>query len=238
MLSEKPWQPEAVLQLVIRLFASMFLGMVLASWLHSVPWLGTGQMRYLGLMVGALSFHGVGLILIHYFLRAHGLSWDEAFGLMSPRLGRAVVLAVLVALAVLPITWSLGQLSAQLMSSFHVDPVVQGPVQMLQSAGEIPMQVLIGFLAVVVAPCVEELVFRGLIYPTLKQHGYPRLALWGSSLLFAAIHSNLMILLPLTLLLYETTDNLIAPILTHSIFNFVNFFFVVAQPLVSPSLPS
>jgi len=93
-----------------------------------------------------------------------------------------------------------------------------------------------GLLAIVVAPFVEELVFRGLIYPTLKQNGFPGLALWGTSILFAAIHSNLMILLPLTFLavvltlLYETTDNLLAPIAAHSLFNFVNFFWFIAQP--------
>src|SRR5512140_422206 len=122
------------------------------------------------------------------------------------------------------------------MSSVHVQPVVQGPVQMLQMALPLPMKFFIGILAIVVAPFAEEVVFRGLIYPTLKQNGFPKLALWGTSLLFAAIHSNLMIVLPLTFLavvltlLYETTDNLLAPIFAHSLFNFVNFFWVLAQP--------
>ena len=182
------------------------------------------------------------LVLTHFFLREQTMSWEEAFGFFSPPLGRALLLALLVALAVLPIAWSLGQLSARLMSSFHLQPVVQSPVQMLQTAASLPTKLLIGLLAIVVAPFVEELVFRGLIYPTLKQNGFPGLALWGTSLLFATIHSNLMILLPLTFLavvltlLYETTDNLLAPILAHSLFNFVNFFWVVAQPLSSGAI--
>jgi membrane protease YdiL (CAAX protease family) len=107
---------------------------------------------------------------------------------------------------------------------------------MLETAVSLPTKLVIGFLAIVVAPFVEELVFRGLIYPTLKQNGFPRLALWGTSLLFAAIHDNLMILLPLTFLavvltlLYEATDNLLAPMLAHSVFNCVNFFWVMTQP--------
>jgi membrane protease YdiL (CAAX protease family) len=187
-------------------------------------------------VIGTLSFHGVALVLIRGFLREHELSWTEAFGLLTPRVGKALLLAVVVAFAVLPIAWSLGQLSAQVMNFLNLDPVVQGPVQLLETAASIPMKLLIGILAIVVAPCVEELVFRGLIYPTLKQHGFPRVALWGTSLLFAAIHSNLMTLLPLTFLavvltlLYETTDNLLAPILTHSVFNFVNFLWVLGQP--------
>lgn len=236
MLSEKPWPPEQVLQLLVRLFASMLLGMLLISWLNSTNWLGVGQMKVVTLTIGTLSFHGIALLLTHVFLREQGMSWEAAFGLLSPRFGRAMLLAVLVGIAVLPIAWSLGQLSAKLMRSIHVQPVVQGPVQMLQADATLETKLVLGLLAIVVAPFVEELVFRGLIYPTLKQNGFPGLALWGTSILFAAIHSNLMILLPLTFLavvltlLYETTDNLLAPIAAHSLFNFVNFFWVIAQP--------
>ena len=84
-------------------------------------------------------------------------------------------------------------------------------------------------IAIVIAPPAEEAVFRGLIYPTIKRLGYPRLALWGTTLLFAAIHWNLASFLPLVLLalvltwLYERTGNLLAPMVTHALFNAVNF---------------
>jgi CAAX protease family protein len=236
MVSAKPWQPDQILQLLVRLFASMMIGMVLVGWINSSHWLSPNQRQLPTLVIGTLSFHGIGLMLIYGLLKKQGLCWREAFGFLSPPLWRALLLALLVAMAVLPIAWSLGQLSAKIMNAVHVQPVVQPPVQMLQSAVSLPTKLLIGLLAILVAPFVEELVFRGLIYPTLKQNGYPNLALWGTSLLFAAIHNNLMILLPLTFLavvltlLYETTDNLLAPILTHSIFNFVNFFWVILQP--------
>ncbi len=242
MLSEKPWEPEQVLQLLVRLFASMLIGMALVNWLNSIPGLDPGQVKMLTLAVGTLSFHGVALILTHLMLRSQGVRWGDAFGFHAPRLGRALLLALLVAMAVLPIAWTLGQVSARLMHALHVETVVQAPVQMLQGASSLPTKLVIGVLAVVVAPFVEELVFRGLIYPTLKQHGFPGLALWGTSLLFAAIHNNLAILLPLAFLaivltlLYETTDNLLAPIFTHSLFNFVNFFWVVIQPPLSATL--
>jgi membrane protease YdiL (CAAX protease family) len=236
MLSDKPWQPEQVLQLLIRLFASMLIGMVVGGWISSTNWLGPTQAKFFALIVGTLSFHGVALLLTAALLREHALSWDEAFGFLSPQFGRALLLGLLLAMAVLPIAWSLGQVSAKIMEALGAKPVVQSPVQMLQTASSLPTKLLIGFLAILVAPVAEEVVFRGLIYPTLKQHGFPNLALWGTSLLFAAIHDNLMILLPLTFLaimltlLYEATGNLLAPILAHSLFNFVNFFWVVAAP--------
>jgi membrane protease YdiL (CAAX protease family) len=236
MLSEKPWLPERVLLLLVRLFASMFIGLLLIAWVTSSQWLGASGTKFLTLLIGALSFHVMALVLTHLFLRQHGMGWTEAFGCNSPRPGRALLLALLVTFAALPIAWSLGQLSARIMHALQMETVVQSPVQVLQTTELVQMKFLIGFLAILVAPLAEEVVFRGILYPLLKQNGYPKLALWGTSLLFAAIHGNVVILLPLTFLavvltlLYEATDNLLAPILTHSAFNFVNFSWLIAQP--------
>ena len=84
-------------------------------------------------------------------------------------------------------------------------------------------------VAIVIAPPAEEALFRGLIYPAVKRAGFPRLAWWGSAVLFAAVHWNLPSFLPLILLalvltwLYEKTDNLLAPIAAHGLFNALNF---------------
>jgi membrane protease YdiL (CAAX protease family) len=236
MLTDKPWRPDQVFQLLIGLFASRFLGMLILGGVHATKWLSESAFQALTILIGTLSFHGVAFVLIWLLLRAYHLKWSEAFGFAAPRLGRSLLLAILVAMAVLPIAWSLGQLSARIMTGLHFQPVVQSPVQILQAGSNLPLKLTIGLIAIVVAPFVEELVFRGLVYPTLKQQGFPRLALWGTSLLFAAVHENAMIFLPLTFLaviltlLYESTENLLTSILTHSLFNFVNFFWVVAQP--------
>ena len=87
----------------------------------------------------------------------------------------------------------------------------------------------LGVIAVLLAPVAEEALFRGILYPAIKQTGHPRLALWGSSLLFAAVHMNAVSFVPLALLalvltlLYERTDNLLAPIAAHVLFNALNF---------------
>jgi membrane protease YdiL (CAAX protease family) len=44
------------------------------------------------------------------------------------------------------------------------------------------------------------------------------------------IFLSLTVLAVILTLLYETTDNLLAPILTHSLFNLANFFWLVFQP--------
>jgi len=71
--------------------------------------------------------------------------------------------------------------------------------------------------------------FRGILYPVIKQAGYPRLAWWGTALLFALVHLNLVTFVPLLVLalllteLYERTGNLLAPITAHLLFNALNF---------------
>lgn len=236
MLSDKPWKLEAVLRLLMGIFVSMFLGLLLLQWLLKQQMVSDSS-DFLKLVAGTLSFHGMALLLTHLFLRQHQMTWKEAFGLSAGPLRRVVGAAVLVGVGVLPIVWTLGQLSALLMELAGHKAVPQEPVQMLQAGIPIAIKAFIGVLAIVVAPLAEEVIFRGVVYPALKQQGYPRLALWGTSILFAAIHGNLMLFLPLTLLavvltvLYEATDNLLAPIISHSVFNFVNYFWLIAAPM-------
>jgi uncharacterized protein len=77
--------------------------------------------------------------------------------------------------------------------------------------------------------------FRGILYPSIKQFGYPRLALWSTSLLFAAVHMNTVTFVPLAALalvltaLYEWTDNLLAPVMAHVLFNALNFAMLLVQ---------
>jgi membrane protease YdiL (CAAX protease family) len=105
---------------------------------------------------------------------------------------------------------------------------------------------------VVIAPVAEEFIFRGMLYPFVKQFRWPaltrlvrhlgwpelawflrqrawRLLAWlGISFLFALIHWDAVAFAPLFLLaliltwLYERSGSLLAPITAHALFNAVN----------------
>jgi len=237
MLSEKPWKPQLVVRLLAALFAGLLLGaLVVQGYRSQIGDKSTADRVFL-FVLGVLSFHGVGLVLVHVFVREHGTTWREAFGFGEPRLGRALFLAVLVAIMIMPIALSLRELSARFLSRFEVTPQPQEAVRVMQEATSPAELAVYGLFAILIAPFVEELIFRGVLYPTLKQNGYRRLALWGTSFFFAVTHANLAALLPLTVLaviltfLYETTNNLAAPIVTHSLFNAVNYGFMIWQKL-------
>jgi membrane protease YdiL (CAAX protease family) len=239
MLPEKPWKAEAVLQLGAGIFLCLFTGMLIVTALDRfLPALGKVEKNFLTFTVGVFFFQGAALGWIYFFLRSHGMGWGEAFGFAGARDDwlRVLKLAGLGIVVVLPAAFLLGKLAELALTQVGLAPELQPAVKMLQERPPAGQLVIYGAGAVFLAPLAEEMLFRGILYPTLKQSGYPRLALWASSLLFASSHLNLMAFVPLTFLalvltwLYEKTANLAAPILTHLLFNAVNFALLVIRP--------
>lgn len=189
--------------------------------------------QFIAQVVGFFSVQGLALFWVGRFVREHGLTWAQAFGLPD-RPGRSLGLAALVMLPVIPFaTAGIGRLMNWLLQLCGVTPEAQAAITMLQMDMAAWQLALLGFAAVFLAPLAEELLFRGILYTWIKQRGHPRLALWGTSVLFGLIHVNLMALPSLCFLglvfalLYERTQNLLAPITAHILFNAVNFAAVV-----------
>jgi membrane protease YdiL (CAAX protease family) len=233
VLPEKNWPAEAVLRLLLWLFSSVLVGAAVLQLWFPTPESAPAERRVWGMIIGTLAFQGAGLLCVTMFLRQVKMSWREAFGIGAPGSMRALGLGAGVCLLVLPAVLGLNQLSALLMTTVEVEPVPQPSVRALQSVHSPWLQAYFGLAAVGVAPVAEELFFRGILYPTIKQRGFPRLAWWGTALFFAAIHANVMTFVPLTVLalvftaLYERTGNLLAPIAAHAVFNLANFLWLV-----------
>jgi hypothetical protein len=240
MLSEKPWKPEAVLLLGSGLMLSLFAGMSLGLLLdYLLPGLPQADRKFYSFLISTVSFQGVGLVLIHHFLKLHGVRWRDQLGLLGPRRAQAFAWALATVTLALPLALLLSRLSAQFITSLRMEPQEQHTLKVLQVSVGLGQRICFGLAAIVLAPIVEEILFRGILYPVVKQRGHPALALAGTSLLFAAIHYNLMTFVPLTFLavaltwVYEKTDNLLAPIATHCIFNATNFFLFIYEPEVN-----
>jgi uncharacterized protein len=231
MSLEKPWPLDAVLRLMAGLFASLLAGWVVASLLDIQR-----EDRFSAFLISTLSFHAAMLLFVHLFVRENETTWSEAFGFNQPGALWAMLLALVVTLAALPCAWILGQLSAQSMTWFQLEPEVQEAVTTLQSTVDVPQQIYMAGAAILLVPVAEELLFRGVLYPTIKGLGWPRAAFWGTAILFGAVHLTAMTFVPLTFLglcltwLYEKTENLLAPIFAHSLFNLANLLLLVLAP--------
>jgi membrane protease YdiL (CAAX protease family) len=232
VISEKPWRADSVARLFLGILMTLSFGLCLAGLLQSDKIGLTDDHRELAqLAVMTLFFHVGSLVWIWFFLRETPIPWSEAFGLEPVRRGRAVLWGLGGALLFLPVAWGLQGLLGYLITLATRHPAAQQELVVeLQKAG-LPWgeQVLVGVLAVLIAPVAEEMMFRGILYPSIKQGGFPRTALWVTSLLFAAMHFNTLSFVPLTLFslvlifLYEKTGSLWASITAHSLFNFTNF---------------
>jgi membrane protease YdiL (CAAX protease family) len=231
ILLRRSWTLELFLRRTAVWLTSFYVGFFLAAWAEKIagppPEPGSAQQ----VVIGVLSLQGAGLLLTWAFLREHGTTWRAAFGFGNDW-RRAVLVGIIVAGIFLPLAGGLQR--AVLILLEHLPRLPLGPeeqpaVQALRIASSWVDRSVLGLITIVLAPVAEEILFRGILYPGIKQAGFPRLALWGTALLFAAVHVNFVSFLPLFMLalvltvLYERTDNLLAPIAAHSLFNALNF---------------
>jgi membrane protease YdiL (CAAX protease family) len=226
----RPWPPDRVGRNFLILMICFYGGV-------SLTW---GSMRCqpaqaarlepsaLDVVIAVLAFHGAALVLMRWFLKEHRVGWAEAFGFRRES-SRSLLLGMAAAFLFLPLGWGLQAASTLILDQLHMPAQEQQAVQVLRETESWGSGILLGLAAILVAPAAEEILFRGILYPAAKQWGFPRLAWWGTAVLFGAIHCNLATFLPLTILalvltwLYERTDNLLAPIAAHTLFNGLNF---------------
>lgn len=246
MLSRKPWSGIEVFRLFLGVFATYCFGNIIATFLfHFKLGMNEDTRRFIGMIISLLFLQVAALVWITYFLRENRMTWKQAFGFGRKGSGFALGVGIVAGVLVLPIAQELIMVSEWIMLHFHLQPEAQAVVQELQKPHvPTPQRAFVAVLAIVGAPIVEESLFRGLLYPTLKQGGFPRLAFWGTSALFALFHMSMVTFVPLMffamilILLYESTDNLLAPIAAHSVFNLANFLFLLFQDWLNTATTS
>ena len=238
----RAWNLENFMRRVVLSLAFFYAGVLLGAWMASMAGTSRPESPSMSqLVVTSLSFHAAALLLVGLFLREHRQSWAAAFGL-SNHWRHALLLGLMSACIFLPVGWILQRASAEAMTHWpqlHLKPEEQLPVQTLRLAVSWTDRSVLGIITILLAPAAEELLFRGILYAWLRQAGFPRLALWGTALLFALMHLNAVSFVPLLILsvvltlLYERTDNLLAPVSAHALFNGLNFvllYWVDKQP--------
>lgn len=204
----------------------------------TVTFMGTLRDR-IGLFATNILFVQLSALgLIALLLRYHKISWSAAFGSITDH-QRTLGLPLLYGIGFVVPALGLHLVSQQLIIALGGEPTSQEAVEMVARASAPPELALQALSVVVFAPVCEELLFRGVLYPSLRDLGHRRMAIAASSLLFAAIHGSLALMLPLTVLavvliwLYEKTGSIVAPILMHAAFNAINFAMIKLIPQIA-----
>lgn len=235
MISEKSWSLEAVARLYLGVILTLIAGSLLAGAFEFTHY-SKDRKQFLEIIVSVLFSQGGVLVWVALFLRKSNISWREAFGLRPASRVRAVAWGLAAGILFVPAAWLLQLVSQFVMELMKLKLVAQAAVDEVQnSARSVPEKILFAAFALLLAPLVEEIIFRGILYPAIKQTGHPRLALWLTSIIFGVMHFNLVSLMPLVVfgaflaLLYEATGSLLTPIATHAMFNSVNYIYLVFQ---------
>ncbi|HPF39219.1 MAG TPA: CPBP family intramembrane metalloprotease [Phycisphaerae bacterium] len=211
------------------------LGAILARWMIEGGAIPTSQPADTaaipsgaGLIGGALGAMGTATALL-YIGAGRFEGGLKRWGIEFTRPGRKLFIAVCVTLAISPICYGILNLTDWLIHAvLHIEPAEHPSIETLRSAAvPVWMKAMIVLSAVVIAPIVEELLFRGMLLPSIaKRLRSPLLGLLISSLLFGLIHYRVAKTVPALFVFgialgatYLRTRSLVVVILIHALFN-------------------
>ncbi|MBL7115310.1 MAG: CPBP family intramembrane metalloprotease [Kiritimatiellae bacterium] len=231
-LANRPWTAQDVLTM------GAILAFAYALQLIVITMFGTkneaGEIQKALLITQTLMMPCAGLLAIGVVLRQHGRSMRTMFGFGERSWRHNLTLAPFCYLAAIPIVIASSLAVQYLLRSFGY-PVGPQIIVNFLSEGDLPGWYLayFAFLAVVVAPIFEELLFRGVVFPVLLRSCPLPLAITAVSLLFAAIHFHLPSVVPLFVIAsafslgFLWSGDITVPILIHAIFNAVNMTLII-----------
>ncbi len=170
-----------------------------------------------------VTFQGVLLLGILWLARRK----SRPFGTPLPWTSVAAQ-ATLRWLAVLPLLWFSAFVWQLLLKAIGHPPDLQLSLRLFLGITGLGPKIAFLVFAILIAPIVEEVLFRGILLPLLARTIGPRLALILSSVGFAFIHADIGSLPALVLLAaglslaFARTRSLYVPIAMHMLFNGVN----------------
>lgn len=227
-LSQRPIDVYFIGKVLLFLLAS--LGIVGALIHYTHPWFPGPQEGAIasGLVwQGLVSYVGITLFVLVLCRSVDG-GVARIFGLTKGTFPGSAKLGVAGYMMSIPVSLLIGLMYFGILYFFDVEMEQQPVLEALLAMDSSVWIAFSFFFAVIAAPAVEELLFRGLLLPFSLRTLGPWGGLLLSSLLFAFIHGHLLTLFPLFLisvgfsLSYIWTGSIWVPVVMHASFNFMN----------------
>jgi len=206
--------PDAFLALAL---ATLFaLNAAAASSYTGKMVLGSRELIANGLISAAV------FLFVAAFLKVRGLNVSTLAGFARLGFGRTLVTGIVLLFAAYPLIFVADLLSQRVLGG---STSKQGIVELFNESQTIQQRVLIIVLAVVIAPMVEEFVFRFYLYGVIRRYVGRFAGLAVNSMLFAAVHGHIPSATPLFVLgacftlAYEWSGSILVAMTMHALFN-------------------
>lgn len=231
--------------MIIAVFAAQQIGITLllgpeaGDSIELTPWLA---------VAAVILLQGPMIAVFHLARRFYPSYYASRLSRVDLPLGQSFKTAVPLFLMLLPVIWIATLLWSQVLSGLQKAGIIeefapQELITLFQGGGDWPAMLILVLLAVIVAPVVEELIFRGCIYRFLKSQTTLLGAQLTSGIVFASLHGNLLSFVPLIVVgiilarVYEKSGSLTVAIWFHAFFNAFSLLMLYVTSL-SDSLPS
>ncbi len=225
-------RPFGVQQVLLVLVATLFL---------SLPALfGKNEAKTpseASLLLGPVVYALAGLLAAALGLYVARATFRQAFGSVGCGARQAVGKGLFYGVAVVPPVMLLSHVMAAAADVLGFEPRPQEVFDWLSDEGVSDgTRVCLMASAIMLAPVIEEVLFRGVLFPALlKARAFASAALL-SGLYFALVHMHAVSLLPLLALsvafsaAYAATGSLLTPIVMHAIFNATSLLLYLSGP--------
>ena len=179
---------------------------------------------FINLLICSYVFY---IVCIEYrqSITALGLSIVNLSGNIKQGIKRYVITLPLIILA--------GFIINLISSYYGQTPEMQDVVQWVLEEKSLFILVSLIFFGIIIAPIIEEIMFRGFLQPALKNSFGGRYAIAASASLFAAVHMDMFAFLQIFILgmllgyLYEKTQTLAASVIVHILHNSLTLVFLL-----------
>jgi membrane protease YdiL (CAAX protease family) len=180
------------------------------------------------------------LAIVLGFLLVRRISPAQLLGFRKISIFKASVVGALLVAAILPLLMVATMFMAVLLREKAREQEVVQVFREAAGTNQTWSVVALFFMAVVVAPLFEEIVFRGYLYGVFKRWAGSIASLIFTAALFAALHQSVTVLPSLVVLAialtiaYEWSGSLLVPIAMHATFNCINLVMMLALPNLRP----
>lgn len=165
------------------------------------------------------------MIAIYILVKHRQDDAAPALGLTSKNLGRNIWIGFAAFLSYLPVFAAIVIAQFYLFKRLGLRITPQAPVRIFTETDSMSAMVALVFMAVVLAPFLEELFFRSFLQGMLKKYCGSSAAIFGTALFFGAFHMNFYSLVPLFVIgiflgyIYDRTQSYAAPVVLHMCWN-------------------